>query len=338
MVAADYDNDGYVDFYVSNLYGGNFLYHNNHNNTFTEVSEKAGVHQPQSQSFATWFFDYDNDGWPDIFVTQLFLLCTTRRCAVIWACLTNAETLQALPQHGDGTFQDVTATSGSKGDHADGCEFRRRRQRRLSRYLSRHRRSGIWRAECRNMLLRNHEGKYFADVTARSGTGELHKGHGVAFADLKQRARGSAGFDGGATPGDAHAFRVFENPGNDNDWITVKLVGVKSNRAGIGARIKLTVEKRRAAPRSIYRTVGSGGSFGANPIEQHIGLGKDAKIEALEVWWPASNSRQRLQSVQKNQFIEVTEFAKQYRILPRKAFQLSRDATAAAPAGGKSAP
>jgi FG-GAP-like repeat len=66
VVAADYDNDGYVDFYVSNLYGGNFLYHNNHNGTFTEVSQQAGVHQEQSQSFATWFFDYDNDGWPDL--------------------------------------------------------------------------------------------------------------------------------------------------------------------------------------------------------------------------------------------------------------------------------
>jgi hypothetical protein len=72
----------------------------------------------------------------------------------------------------------------------------------------------------------------------------------------------------------------------------------------------------------VYRTVGSGGSFGANPIQQHIGLGKSAKIVQLEVWWPASNSRQSFTNVDKNQFIEIKEFAKSYAKLPRKAFRL----------------
>jgi hypothetical protein len=173
------------------------------------------------------------------------------------------------------------------------------------------------------MLLHNREGKYFTDITAISGTGDLHKGHAVAFADL-----GNHGFEdllvsiGGPTPGDAHPFRVFENPGNTNDWITVKLVGVKSNRAGIGARIQVTVENEGHEIRSIYRTVGSGGSFGANPIQQHIGLGKSARIERLEVWWPASNSRQTFANVEKNQFIVIKEFAKDYAKLSRKQFRL----------------
>jgi len=68
VTAADYDNDGYVDFYVSNLSGANFLYHNNHNNTFTEIAKQAGVQAPGT-GFATWFFDYDNDGWTDLLVT-----------------------------------------------------------------------------------------------------------------------------------------------------------------------------------------------------------------------------------------------------------------------------
>ena len=84
-----------------------------------------------------------------------------------------------------------------------------------------------------------------------SGTGELHKTHGISFADV-----GNTGNEdllvqvGGATPGDSHAFRLFRNPGSGNDWINLHLVGVKSNRAAIGARIKITVEneEKRGAP------------------------------------------------------------------------------------------
>ena len=83
----------------------------------------------------------------------------------------------------------------------------------------------------------------------------------------------------------------------------------------------MTVENDGVA-RSIYRTVGSGGSFGANPIEQHIGLGKSAKITQLEVWWPASNSRQSFTNIEKNQFIQIKEFAKDYTKLTRESFRL----------------
>ena len=87
-------------------------------------------------------------------------------------------------------------------------------------------------------------------------------------------------------------LRLFENPGHGHDWLSVRLVGVKTNRAAIGARITLTVENEGRGTRSIHRTVGSGGSFGASPLEQHIGLGKSARIVELEIWWPMSNTRQ----------------------------------------------
>jgi hypothetical protein len=174
-----------------------------------------------------------------------------------------------------------------------------------------------------NVLLHNKDGKFFTDVTASSGTGELHKGHAVAFADM-----GNNGHEdlleevGGAVPGDRHVFRLFKNPRGDNDWITVHLVGVKSNRSAIGARIKVTVQDGDQAPRTIYRTVGSGGSFGASPLQQHIGLGKSARILDLEVWWPASQTRQNFAGVNKNQFIEIKEFEKSYTVLQRHSFQL----------------
>jgi tetratricopeptide (TPR) repeat protein len=322
VVAADYDNDGYVDFYVSNLYGGNFLYHNNHDRTFTEVSEKAGVHQPQSQSFATWFFDYDNDGWPDIFVTSYFFSIDETLRSYL-GLPHNAETFKLYKNMRNGTFQDVTAEVGldkinvpmgaNFGD-VDNDGF-------LDIFLA----TGgpEYGALIPKMLLRNNEGKSFVDITASSGTGDLHKGHGVAFADLGNRGSEDILVSiGGATPGDAHAFRVFENPGNKNDWLSIKLVGVKTNRSAIGARIKVSVENEGHVARSIYRTVGSGGPFGASPLQQHIGLGKSAKITNIEVWWPASNTRQNFSGVKVNQFIEVKEFAKNYTKLEREPFRL----------------
>jgi len=86
--------------------------------------------------------------------------------------------------------------------------------------------------------------------------------------------------------------------------------------------LKVTVEIEGKLTRSIYRTVGSGGSFGASPLEQHIGLGKAARILNIEVWWPTSNTRQEFPNVAKNQFLEVKEFAPTYTKLERKSFRI----------------
>jgi len=179
-----------------------------------------------------------------------------------------------------------------------------------------------------NVLLLNKEGNSFVDVTESSGTGELHKGHGVAFADID--------FDGdedlltqigGAEPGDAHVFRLFENPGNGNDWISIRLVGVKANRSAIGARIKVTVRNDGQSVRSVYRTVSSGGSFGALPLEQHIGLGHRAEILRVEILWPdgspdGSQAPQSFTNVAANQAIEIKQFSQQYTTLKRQPYRL----------------
>jgi hypothetical protein len=178
------------------------------------------------------------------------------------------------------------------------------------------------------VLLRNRGGASFVDVTASSGTGELHKGHGVAFADLDADGDQEIVFKvGGATPGDAHAFRLFDNPGHGGDWLGVSLVGVKTNRAAIGARITVTVESG-GVRRAIHRTVNSGGSFGASPLQQHIGLGRNARVVDLRIWWPASNTRQRFAGVGKNQVIEVRELADRYVTLDRPVRPLGGSARA----------
>jgi hypothetical protein len=162
------------------------------------------------------------------------------------------------------------------------------------------------------------------DITASSGTGELHKGHGVAFADIDNDGdEDILTVIGGAALGDAHAFRLFENPGHGNDWISVRLRGVKANRSAIGARIKATVKNQGQGTRSIYRTVGSGGSFGASPLEQHIGLGRSAQIVSLEITWPGgASATQKFLDVAVNQAIEINEFADGYTTRTRRPYRL----------------
>jgi hypothetical protein len=321
VVAADYDNDGYPDLYVSTLNGDHYLFHNNHDQTFTDVAREAGVQKPW-QSFPAWFFDYDNDGWPDLFVASYYVSVDESVRSYL-GLPPNAETLKLYRNLGDGTFKDVTKEAGlervfmpmgSNFGDIDNDGY-------LDIYLGTGNPS--FASLLPNTLLRNHDGKFFVDVTASSGTGDLHKGHGVAFADIDNDGDEDLLEEmGGAVPADSHAFRLFENPGNGNDWINVHLIGVKSNRAAIGARIKVTVQNGGPGRRSIYRTVGSGGSFGASPLAQHIGLGKAAQRIDLEIWWPASNTHQQFSNVNKNQFLEIKEFAKEYTKLERRPFRL----------------
>jgi tetratricopeptide (TPR) repeat protein len=322
VVAADYDHDGYVDFYVTNASGANLLYHNNHNGSFTEIAKQAGV-QGTGRSFAAWFFDYDNDGWPDLFVNT-YNVSTEENLKTYLGLPYNTGTLKLYRNLGNGAFKDVTKETaldkvympmGANFGDIDNDGY-------PDIYLGTGNPS--YGALVPNVLLRNKEGKSFVDVTASSGTGELHKGHGVAFADIDNDGDEDIITSiGGAIPGDSHAFRLFENPGNGNDWISLKLVGVKANRAAIGAVIKVTVKDQGGVERSIYRTVGSGGSFGASPLQQHIGLGKAAQIVSVEILWPGgSRTPQTFSNVGKNQFLEIKEFATEYTKLERRPVRL----------------
>jgi tetratricopeptide (TPR) repeat protein len=321
VTAADYDKDGYVDFYVSNASGPNFLYRNNHNLTFTEVARQAGVQAPYF-SFATWFFDYDNDGWPDLLVNSYFS-SVDQAVRSYLGLPVSVETMKLYRNLHNGAFEDVTAQvgldkvfmpMGSNFGDVDNDGF-------LDIYLGMGNPS--FAAMMPHTLLRNQEGKAFVDITASSGTGELHKGHGIAFADMERSGHEDiVSANGGAVPADKHTLRLFQNPGNDNDWINLRLTGVKSNRSAVGAEIKITVENDGHAARSIYRTVGGTSSFGGNPMEQHIGLGHGARITGLEVWWPATGTRQQFTNVNKNQFIAIKEFDHDYVTLDRQPHRL----------------
>ena len=87
-------------------------------------------------------------------------------------------------------------------------------------------------------------------------------------------------------------------------------------------RIKLTLMGKDGKPRYIYRDVNSGGSFGASPLQQHLGLGDASRVETLEIWWPTSKTRQTFNNVGANQFIEARELAKTYSKLERRRIKV----------------
>ena len=168
-----------------------------------------------------------------------------------------------------------------------------------------------------NVMYRNRGGTGFSDVTKAGGFGHLQKGHGVAFADLDNDGDQDI-FEqmGGTFPGDGFANAFYENPGFGNHWIKIRLVGRRSNRAGIGARIRIVLPPEQGG-RTIYHHVNSGGSFGGNPLQRReIGLGAAEKIERLEVFWPTTGETQVFTGVEADRLIEIVEGEADYRPLP----------------------
>ncbi len=158
-----------------------------------------------------------------------------------------------------------------------------------------------------NVLYRNDRGKRFLDVTSSARVGHLQKGHAVVLADFDNDGDQDI-FEqmGGFVPGDKYTDTLYRNPGSGNHWIAVKLVGTKSNRAAIGTRILVKMVENGEA-RSVYRHVNSGGSFGANPLRQTIGVGRATKIETLEVYWPTTGETDVFHEPPVDRFIEIVE-------------------------------
>jgi hypothetical protein len=306
----DFDNDGYPDLFINHLDGKATLFRNNKDGTFTDVTAAMGIDGP-SNGFACWAFDFDNDGWQDIFALSYDKSLEDIVNGLMGKPHKRFQNKLYRNLNGK-AFQDVTKEAGLDLVFAAmGCNFG---DFDNDGYLDFYLGTGDpqFSTLVPNRMFRNLGGKRFAEITASSGTGHLQKGHGVACGDWRRNGMTDIAIEmGGAVNGDRYHNVLFQNPGHDNNWINVKLVGVKTNRAAIGARIKVVTEGNN--PLTVYRWVTSGSSFGANPLEQEIGLGKGEKIALLEVYWPTSGTTQTFRDLAVNQFIEISEFAKDFR-------------------------
>ena len=326
VVWGDYNADRLPDLYVSNFGASNRLYRNNGDGTFTDIAEDANVAFP-FRSFPAWFWDFDNDGLLDLFVSSYERDVTDVAADYFGLPAERTEPDSLYQGDGQGGFRDVamemnltrvTQPMGSNFGDLDNDGY-------PDFYLG----TGYPEYEglMPNLLFLNQRGTRFADVTTSAGLGHLQKGHGVAFADFDHDGDQDLYIEiGGAYAGDVFGNALFENPGFGNHWIAVRLVGVDSNRSAIGARIQAVI-REDGTTRSVYKWVNSGGSFGANPLRQHLGLGQAESVDLLEIYWPSSDTSQQFRNVRADQILEVTEHSDEYRQVPYSSVRLASPST-----------
>jgi hypothetical protein len=340
VTSGDYDNDGRPDLYLAvNSGSRNILLHNDgpqgESKTwrFTDVTEKAGVAEP-STSFGTFFFDYDNDGYLDLFAAGFggFRSISDMAESVAADYLglpTSAQRGRLYHNRGDGTFEDVTKAAGLyKVVPAMGLNFGDLdNDGFLDIYLGTG--NPDFSTLIPNRMFRNADGRVFQDVTTAGNFGHLQKGHGVAFGDVDNDGDQDV-FEqmGGAYDSDRAYSCLYENPGSENGWIGLDLEGVRTNRRAWGARIEVVLETK-AGSRSVHRVVTTGGSFGVSPFRQHVGIGDAERIASVKVHWPVTGKTQVLEGLEAGRWYRIREGKREAEPLQVKPFPLGRRLDAA---------
>jgi enediyne biosynthesis protein E4 len=294
---ADYDGDGWSDVFVANDSVQCFLYHNNGNGTFNELGLLAGVgYNEDGKTFAGMgidFNDYDNDGLPDIVVTDL-----------------SNERYMLFRNEGTGTFRDVTNASGLGGatlafsgwsthlfDYDnDGWKDLFVAQSHVMDTIEKT--SPNLRYMEPPLLLRNSSG-HFSRVLAGEVFQRNWAGRGAAFGDIDN----DGDIDVIVSNLGQKAYVLRNDGGDRNNWIGIQPVGTKSNRDGIGARIKIV----SASGLTQYFTVNTAvGYLSASDKRVLAGLGKDSTAKVIEIRWP-SGVVQKFENVKGRQYLKAVE-------------------------------
>jgi hypothetical protein len=295
---ADYDNDGFTDIFVSNDTFQNYLLHNNVDGTFTDMAMETGVaftgNGKTVAGMGADFRDLDNDGKPDIFHTAMFgdsFSLYRNLGSGQFDDATGKAGLTALTSRftawGTGAFdfdndsrKDLFAATSDILDNADAVVHRP--------YV------------LPNLLLRNKDNLIFEDVSAKAGSGfSVPAAHrGAAFGDFNNDGE----IDIVVTVLNGPPELLMNRTKGQNHWVILKLIGVKSNRDGLGARVKVTTthgDQYNEATTAV-------GYNSSSDKRVHFGLGNDAVIDKIELAWP-SGLKQTLTSVKADQVLTVTE-------------------------------
>jgi hypothetical protein len=299
VVWGDYDNDGWPDLLVANDAGANYLYHNNHNGTFTDVALLAGVALSgaglEQGNMGVDFGDYDHDGWLDIidttFADQPKTLYrnlgregfedASRTAQISQASLAYVAWGTGFVDVDNDGWPDIFIANGHVYPQVDTIKEGARYREPLFLHLNKH------------------DGT-FQDASAASGLADLPLAsrRGVAFGDI---------WNDGAI--DALILNVGEAPtllrnrlANGNHWVEFKLEGRKSNRAAIGSRLTI-----RAGKLVQFNEVRGGASYlSQNDLRLHFGLGSNTKIDSIEISWP-SGLTERLNNLAVDQIYTIEE-------------------------------
>jgi len=298
IAIADFDRDGHIDLFVANDSMIEFLYHNKGDGTFEEVGLLSQVAvDGDGRTYAGMgvdFADYNNDGWPDLIITDLanqryalyqnngdssFTYASFSMGIARATMLHSGWGIRFLDYDNDG-WKDLLVAQGHDLDTVE-LNYPNLRYREP-------------------MLLLRNTGKEFVDVSADSGPifQRSWLGRGMAIGDIDNDGR----LDAVVTSNDGPVYILHNETPTQNHWLTLKLVGHKSNRDAIGAEVKLVT-----ANGAQFATVSTAGSYLSSSDKRvHFGLGAESAAQSIEIHWP-SGILQTLKNVRADQILQVDE-------------------------------